>query len=87
MPYLVVVVAMGYSRQGVAIGLGFFALLALGERDTLKFVLFVALAAAFHKTAVVLVPIAFLARTRHKLCAAVWVGTTGVLLYLRALTQ
>ncbi len=81
MPYLVVVVAMGYSRQGVAIGLGFFALLALAERNTLKFVLFVALAAAFHKTAVVLIPIAILASTRHKVWTAAWVGATGALMY------
>jgi hypothetical protein len=33
-PYLVVVVAMGYTRQGVAIGLEMLALLAL-ERDRL----------------------------------------------------
>jgi hypothetical protein len=81
MPYLVVVVAMGYSRQGVAIGLGMLALLALAERNTLKFVLFVAIAAAFHKTAVVLIPIAILASIRHKVWTAVWVGATGVLMY------
>lgn len=80
-PYLVVVVAMGYSRQGVAIGLGLFALLALVERNTVKFVTFVAIAALFHKTAVVLVPIAALATTERKVWTAVWVGATAVLMY------
>lgn len=80
-PYLVVVVAMGYSRQGVAIGLAFFALLALAERNTVKFVIFVAIAALFHKSAVVLIPIAALASTERKAWTAVWVGTTAVLFY------
>lgn len=81
MPYLVVVVAMGYSRQGVAIGLGLFALLALAERNKVKFVIFVAIAALFHKTAVVLIPIAILATTERKVWTVVWVGVTTVLMY------
>jgi hypothetical protein len=80
-PYLVVVVGMGYSRQGVAIGLGMFALLALAERNTVKFVIYVAIAALFHKTAVVLIPIAILASTQRKAWTAVWVGATAVLMY------
>ncbi len=53
-PYLVIVVAMGYTRQSVAIGLECLALLAL-ERDRLLWFLgWTALAATFHKTALVL---------------------------------
>ncbi|RDE51178.1 MAG: EpsG family protein [Candidatus Accumulibacter meliphilus] len=80
-PYLVVVGAMGYSRQGIAIGLEFFALLALAERNTIKFVVFIAIAALFHKTAVVLIPIAALASTERKVWTAVWVGATAILMY------
>lgn len=53
-PYLVMVVAMGYTRQGVAIGFGMLALLALERDQWLRFVVYVLLAALFHKTAVVL---------------------------------
>ena len=53
-PYLVIVVAMGYTRQGVAIGLGMLALLALEREQWLRFAAYVLLAATFHKTAVVL---------------------------------
>ena len=53
-PYLVMVVAMGYTRQGVAIGLEFLALLALERGRLLWFVAWIALAATFHKTALVL---------------------------------
>jgi hypothetical protein len=86
-PYLVVVVAMGYSRQGVAIGLAFFALLALAERNTLKFVIYVAIAALFHKSAVVLIPIAALASTERKVWTVVWVGATTVLFYFLYLQE
>lgn len=80
-PYLVIVVAMGYSRQGVAIGLALLSLLALADRNTLKFVIFVALAGLFHKTAVILVPIAILASTKRRVWTAVWVGATAILMY------
>lgn len=57
-PYLVTVVAMGYTRQGVAIGLGMMALLALERRQWVTFVIWVLLAASFHKTAVILLGLA-----------------------------
>jgi len=53
-PYLVVVVAMGYSRQGVAIGLEMLALLALQRDRLLLFLGWIALAATFHRTVLVL---------------------------------
>lgn len=53
-PYLVVVVAMGYSRQGVAIGLEMIALLALQRDRLLRFLAWIALAATFHRTVLVL---------------------------------
>jgi len=53
-PYLIVVVAMGYSRQGVAIGLECLALLALERDRLLWFIGWVALAATFHKTVLIL---------------------------------
>lgn len=86
-PYLVIVVGMGYSRQGVAIGLAFFALLALADRNTLKFVIYVGIAALFHKTAVVLIPIAALASTERKLWTAAWVGATAVVFYFLYLQE
>ena len=53
-PYLVIVVAMGYSRQGVALGLLMPGLLAL-ERGRLRpFLVSMAAAATFHSTALVM---------------------------------
>ena len=53
-PYLVVVVAMGYSRQAVAIGFELLALLALERDRLLQFLAWIALAASFHRTVLVL---------------------------------
>ena len=81
-PYLVTVVAMGYTRQGTAIGLAMLGLVALSDRKLLRFVVFVALAATFHKSAVILMPLAILAGTRKKLWTAFWVGLSSVLFYV-----
>ena len=53
-PDLITVVAMGYSRQGVAIGLEMLALLALQRDRLLQFLIWIALAATFHRTVLVL---------------------------------
>jgi len=81
MPYLVTVVAMGYTRQGVAIGLAMLALVALSEEKLLRFFVLVALAATFHKSAVILMPLAVLAGTRNRVWRAIWVGLSSLVLY------
>jgi hypothetical protein len=53
-PYLVVVVAMGYTRQSVALGFEFLALRRLAEAKYTQFFVLVVCAAAFHKTAIAL---------------------------------
>ncbi len=80
-PYLIIVVAMGYSRQGVAIGLIMLGLVALEDKSVLKFVFWVALAATFHKSAVILIPLAILAGTRRRLWTLFWVGITTAALF------
>ena len=82
-PYMVIVVEMGYSRQGVALGLAMLGMVGLARKSNLQFVLCVALAATFHKSAVLLVPLAVLATPRGRLWTGLWVGiTVGVLYYL-----
>ncbi len=54
-PYLVVVVSMGYARQGVALGFVFWGLAALDEKKFKQFLILVACAATFHKSAVLMV--------------------------------
>lgn len=54
-PYLVVVVSMGYTRQAVAIGFVFWAIASLRNEQFNKFLILVALAATFHKSAVLMI--------------------------------
>jgi len=72
-PYLLVVVAMGYTRQSVALGFELLGLAALARGYVLRFLFFVLLGAAFHKSAVLLLPIAMLAAQRHRVRVIVWV--------------
>lgn len=59
-PYMVSVVAMGYLRQAGALGMLMLAFLAYADRQVKKFILFVFLAAAMHKTALVFLPFSLL---------------------------
>jgi hypothetical protein len=66
-PYLVVVVAMGYSRQAVAIGILMAGLASvIRGGSTLRFAAYVAAAALFHKTAVMLLPLVAFAQERSR---------------------
>ncbi|QJC55784.1 hypothetical protein HC248_01067 [Polaromonas vacuolata] len=86
-PYLVTVVAMGYTRQGTAIGLAMLGLVALSERKLLRFAVFVVLAALFHKTAILLLPLAALAGTKHRGWTLVWVAIVSVVFYVLLLQE
>jgi hypothetical protein len=67
-PYLIIVVAMGYTRQAVAIGILMAGLAAVHRgASTLRFALYVAAAALFHKTAVVALPLVIFSSERNKL--------------------
>ncbi|MDT0619868.1 EpsG family protein [Salinisphaera sp. P385] len=87
MPYLVIVVAMGYTRQAVAIGLAMIGLAYLTDRRNAWFVFYIALAASFHKSAVLLLPFAVLANTRRRLATSIWVGIAGAVFYLVFLAE
>ncbi|MDE2382846.1 MAG: EpsG family protein [Xanthomonadaceae bacterium] len=80
-PYMLIVVGMGYTRQAVALGFALLGLVQLGRGKTYQFVLLIALGAMFHKSAVLLVPIAALASSRHRLLTILMVGALTALLY------
>jgi hypothetical protein len=80
-PYLVIVVAMGYSRQGVAIGLAMLALAALAQKNNLRFVAWLTLATLFHKSAFILMPLAIVVTQRGRWWTAAWISATTILTY------
>ncbi len=65
-PYLLVVVGMGYTRQSVAVGGVMLGMAALYKGHVLRYTLWVLVAVLFHKTAVVMLPLVFFALKRHK---------------------
>ena len=82
-PYMLIVVGMGYTRQSVALGLALLGLVALGEHRIRTFVVCIAVGALFHKSAVLLLPIAALASSRNRvLTAAMVAACMGLLYYL-----
>jgi hypothetical protein len=86
-PYLVVVVGMGYSRQGIALSLGLLGLLALQRGSLFRFFAWVVVAATFHRTAVLLLPIAALAGSRRRWWTIVWVAVVTAAAYMLFLSE
>jgi hypothetical protein len=84
-PYLVIVVGMGYSRQGIALALAMVGLVSLQRKSTFYFVLWAVLGATFHKTAVLLLPLGALAHTERRLFRFLWIAVVsagGYVLFL-----
>ncbi|HEY8097120.1 MAG TPA: EpsG family protein [Methylobacter sp.] len=81
-PYLVIVVAMGYTRQGIALGIIMIGLVALQEGSPLKFIFLVGIAATFHKSAVLLIPVAALANSRNRYLTMFLAVVTVIVLYV-----
>ena len=80
-PYLVIVVAMGYTRQGVALGLAMIGLVALARNQNRWFVFWVILGVTMHKTAVLLLPIAALTATSNRIWTFFWLGIVSLSAY------
>jgi hypothetical protein len=81
-PYAVIVIAMGYTRQAVALGLIMAGIASFLRRGSVvRFAMYVAAAALFHKTAVVAFPVVALATERNRLVNALIVLAGGVMLY------
>ena len=80
-PYLIIVVAMGYTRQGVAIGLILAGLSILDRGSLLRFTVYILLAASFHKSAIVVLPLVALAANRDRVVTGAILAATAVLVY------
>lgn len=81
-PYLVTVVAMGYSRQAVAVGLSMIAFLEIGRSKLLRSYVLISLAVAFHKSALVLIPLTVLVNSKRLWITLPLAFAVGAVLYL-----
>ena len=59
-PYMTIVVAMGYTRQSAAIGFIMLAIISILERRLIKYLFFMILAMSFHKTSLFFLPVGLL---------------------------
>ncbi len=84
-PYLVTVVAMGYTRQAIALGLVMVGFVMLSRSRFAAFVIWVLLGALFHKSAVLIIPIAALTISKNRYlnlalaCVGTYLGYTVLL--------
>ena len=86
-PYLIIVLGMGYTRQGIALGCAMVGLVAFAEGRVLRFVIWIILGATFHKTAVLLLPFAALASSQRRIITALWVAAVTVAAYVLLLAD
>ena len=86
-PYLITVVAIGYTRQGVAIGIAMVAMVALSNGNTIRFIFWIGIAALFHKSAILLIPMAILASSKRRFLTALWVVVAGLTLFILLLQE
>lgn len=86
-PYTVIVVGMGYTRQAVALGMVMAGLVALGRQRFILFALCVVIGATFHKSAVLVIPLAALTLTRNRYTGGAIVLVTTALAYWALLEE
>ena len=77
-PYFIIVVAMGYTRQAAAIGIICVAFADADDTKFLRLTLLVAIAALFHKTAILILPVLLLPLLKRNLL----VGAFGALAFI-----
>lgn len=81
-PYLIIVVAMGYTRQAVAIGFILAGIASLVRGGSIiRFIIYVAFAALFHRTAVIVLPFVIFAGRRNRFLSAIAVVAAAIALY------
>jgi len=65
-PYLLIVVAMGYTRQSAAIGLVMIAIVNVERDKIIRYFIYILAAAAFHKTAIIVAPLGVIATSKNR---------------------
>jgi hypothetical protein len=80
-PYLLIVVGMGYVRQGAAIGMILLALAALDRGQPVRTILYLLVAIGFHSAAAIALPLFLLAFARRNVVVLAVFVVIGILAY------
>jgi hypothetical protein len=81
-PYLITVVSMGYTRQSGAIGVVMLALVAILQNKNLKFFILIIVASLFHKSAVILIFLIILSKSKRIYFNIIGFLLISILLYI-----
>jgi hypothetical protein len=73
-PVFIIIASMGYTRQGVAIAIAMRGFLALGQSNSLRFLFYIALAATFHESSLILVPLVVLVNKQKRIFTLLLIG-------------
>lgn len=86
-PYLLIVVAMGYTRQSVALGLIFWGLTRLADGRFFSYLFLIAVAGLFHKSALLMLPLGMLVSSKHRVAKLLAIFIVGILLGVALLLE
>lgn len=86
-PYLLIVVGMGYTRQSAAIGSIMIALTAVSQGKTLKYIFWICVAVTIHKTSIIVLPFAVFLFKTNKVILSFATVVFVVFLYLVLLSE
>jgi len=81
-PYIAIVMGMNYTRQSAAFGFELLALVALQDGRIRRFVILIIIASSFHKSAMILLPIAALISARNRFWTVFWVSVASALSFI-----
>jgi hypothetical protein len=84
-PYLLIVVGMGYVRQGAAIGLMLMAVYSMQRGRSISTIAFLVAAVGFHATAALAAPLFGYALTQKRRALSVIILAVGAVLYVFAI--
>lgn len=87
LPILILIVGMSYTRQGVAVGFEFLALLAIISGKNKKFILLIVFAALFHKSAIFLLTLVAFVSNKNKILMLLSVLFFGSVIAVLLLAQ
>jgi hypothetical protein len=86
-PYMIIVVAMGYTRQSAALGLLMAAIAAFASGSLGGYFRMVILAVTFHRTAIVFLPFGQLSVSRNKILVGLLSVAMAAALYIAFVSQ
>lgn len=86
-PFLILVVGMGFSRQGIALGCVMIAIVALSRGRFVWFVFWTIIASTFHQTAIVMIALGAASVNRNRWLWLPIIGLAGGAAYLAFLAD